>query len=81
MEAIQKRVSSFKGFLRDIRQANGIDREQLVLRSNHRHRSGDIPRIDKRLDRRANSRVAGLRRKSERRPEQEKSVDNTLLEQ
>jgi len=68
MEAIHKL------FLRNIGHANGIDREQLVFGSNHRHRSRNILCVDKLLDRRANGRVPRLSRKlggkSESRQEQ-----------
>ena len=49
-------------FLRNVRQANGIDREQLVFRSDHGDRSGNILCVDELFNCRANRRVSRVRR-------------------
>ena len=80
MEAIQNRVSGFMGgFLRDIGEANGIEREEFVLGNDHGDRSRNVLCVDKLLDRRANSLVSRFGRESERRQEQQKSADNTSV--
>ena len=71
MEASQKRVFGLhRLFPGNIRQADGIEREYLVLRDDHRDCSGNILCVDKLLYRRANGGVPGFRSKSGRRQEQ-----------
>src|ERR1700730_16350690 len=50
----EKTVEFHGLFLRNIGQADGIYREQLVLRSDHRDRSGNILCVNKLFDGRAN---------------------------
>ena len=70
MEAIQKRVSGCMGFFFAISAKPMVSSgEQLVFRSDHRDRSGNILCVDKLFYRRANGRVPGFGGKSERRQE------------